>query len=194
MLCFLSLHPILSAIVEQYLLEKSRIVSQAPNERNYHVFYYLLQGAEDNERENLWLEQSKDYFYLNQSNCYTLAGVDEKYEYTRLKQSMEMVGFSRETMKRIFSVLSAVLHIGNITFRKRHEHEEYVTIKNIATVKVVSDLLKVKQETLVSVLTKRKSMASGDQFVVQYRMSEVSTPTVIERKFPVGVNRGSYAG
>ncbi|XP_071794480.1 unconventional myosin-IXb-like isoform X1 [Asterias amurensis] len=160
------------AIVEQYLLEKSRIVSQAPNERNYHVFYYLLQGAEDKERENLWLEQSKDYFYLNQSNCYTLAGVDEKYEYTRLKQSMEMVGFSRETMKRIFSVLSAVLHIGNITFRKRHEHEEYVTIKNIATVKVVSDLLKVKQETLVSVLTKRKSMASGDQFVVQYRMSE----------------------
>ena len=72
-------------------------------------------------------------------------------------------------------MLSAVLHIGNITFRKRHEHEEYVTIKNIATVKVVSDLLKVKQETLVSVLTKRKSMASGDQFVVQYRMSEVRT-------------------
>ena len=63
---FLCLHPILSAIVEQYLLEKSRIVSQAPNERNYHVFYYLLQGAEDKERENLWLEQSKDYFYLNQ--------------------------------------------------------------------------------------------------------------------------------
>ena len=47
-------------------------------------------------------------------------------------------------------------------------------IKNIATVKLVSDLLKVRQETLVSVLTKRKSMASGDQFVVQYRMSEVS--------------------
>ncbi|XP_038073351.1 unconventional myosin-IXa-like isoform X2 [Patiria miniata] len=160
------------AIVEQYLLEKSRIVSQAPNERNYHVFYYLLQGAEDVERESLWLEKPQDYFYLNQSNCFTLEGVDEKYEYTRLKQSMEMVGFSRETMKRIFSVLSAVLHIGNITFRKRNEHEEYVTVKNIATVKLVSDLLKVKQETLVSVLTKRKSMASGDQFVVQYRMSE----------------------
>ncbi|XP_022104697.1 unconventional myosin-IXa-like, partial [Acanthaster planci] len=160
------------AIVEQYLLEKSRIVSQAPNERNYHVFYYLLQGAEDAERESLWLEKAQDYYYLNQSHCFTLEGVDEKYEYTRLKQSMEMVGFSRETMKRIFSVLSAVLHIGNITFRKRNEHEEYVTIKNIATVKLVSDLLKVKQETLVSVLTKRKSMASGDQFVVQYRMSE----------------------
>ena len=55
-----------SAIVEQYLLEKSRIVSQARNERNYHVFYYLLQGAEDAERESLWLERSQDYYYLNQ--------------------------------------------------------------------------------------------------------------------------------
>lgn len=73
---------------------------------------------------------------------------------------------------RIFSVLSAVLHIGNINFRKASE-QDYVTVKNIATVKVVSDLLKVKTETLMLALTKRKSVARGEQFFVQYRMAEV---------------------
>ena len=73
---------------------------------------------------------------------------------------------------RIFSVLSAVLHIGNINFRKAGE-QDYVTIKNIATVKVVSDLLKVRTETLMLALTKRKSVARGEQFFVQYRMAEV---------------------
>ncbi|XP_071506650.1 LOW QUALITY PROTEIN: unconventional myosin-IXb-like [Diadema antillarum] len=159
------------AIVEQYLLEKSRVVSQATNERNYHVFYYLLKGATDTERETLWLEDPKEYYYLNQSKCYTQEGVDEAYEFGRLKQSMEMVGFSKETMKRIFSVLSAVLHIGNINFRKPTE-QDYVTIKNIATVKVVSDLLKVRMETLMVALTKRRSVARGEQFFVQYRMAE----------------------
>lgn len=67
-----------------------------------------------------------------------------------------------------------MLHIGNIQFKKWNEGEEYVTVKNIATVKVVSDLLKVRQETLMLALTKRKSVARGDQFFVQYRMSEVS--------------------
>ncbi|XP_033097030.1 unconventional myosin-IXa-like [Anneissia japonica] len=160
------------AIVEQYLLEKSRIILQSPNERNYHVFYYLLNGATDQEREAFWLQKPQDYNYLNQSKCYTVDGTDERYEFNRLRQSMEMVGFSNETMRRIFSVLSAVLHIGNITFRNRMDHGESVNIKNIATVKVVSDLLRVKQETLVSALTKRKSSARGDQFVVQYKMSE----------------------
>ncbi|XP_071953625.1 unconventional myosin-IXb-like isoform X2 [Antedon mediterranea] len=160
------------AIVEQYLLEKSRIISQSPDERNYHVFYYLLNGATDQEREAFWLQKAQDYNYLNQSKCYTVDGCDEKYEFNRLRQSMEMVGFSHETMRRIFSVLSAVLHIGNITFRSRMDHGESVIIKNIATVKVVSDLLRVKQETLVSALTKRTSSARGDQFVVQYKMSE----------------------
>lgn len=50
-----------------------------------------------------------------QSGCYTLGNLDEKYEFSRLKQSMEMVGFTPEKQRRLFAVLSAVLLLGNIT-------------------------------------------------------------------------------
>lgn len=119
------------AVVQKYLLEKSRICSQARNERNYHIFYYLLAGATDVERNQLHLLRVQDYHYLNQvcfsfffyysslplycllqSGCYTLEHEDEKYEFSRLKQSMEMVGFNIEKQRRLFSVLSAVLLLG----------------------------------------------------------------------------------
>ena len=57
---------ILRAIVQKYLLEKSRICCQAKNERNYHVFYYLLAGANELEKTSLALHPPHYYHYLNQ--------------------------------------------------------------------------------------------------------------------------------
>ena len=55
-----------SASIEKYLLEKSRIVSQAPEERNYHVFYYLLSGADAETKAELQLMDIDSYKYLTQ--------------------------------------------------------------------------------------------------------------------------------
>lgn len=100
-------------MVQKYLLEKSRIVSQGRNERNYHVFYYLLAGASDQEKQSLHLESCDRYNYLNKSGCYGLENIDERHEFSRLKQSMEMVGFTAEKQRRLFAVLSAVLLLGD---------------------------------------------------------------------------------
>ncbi|XP_061172961.1 unconventional myosin-IXa-like [Saccostrea echinata] len=162
------------AIVEKYLLEKSRIVSQAKNERNYHVFYYLLAGADDQEREALHLCKPEEYHYLRQSGCYTLEGEDEVHEFARLKQSMEMVGFSILTQKRIFSVMSAVLLLGNVEFKKKGDqhHDESVTIKNLDVVQTVSGILKVKEKTLVEALTQKRATAGDETVVMNYRMQD----------------------
>lgn len=52
--------------VTQYLLEKSRIVTQAAEERNYHVFYELLAGLDQQLRDKYGLLTPDKYFYLNQ--------------------------------------------------------------------------------------------------------------------------------
>lgn len=70
------------AVVQKYLLEKSRICCQGRYERNYHVFYYLLEGANEQEKQQLHLMTPDKYYYLNKS-CAALDNVDESYEFSR---------------------------------------------------------------------------------------------------------------
>lgn len=163
------------AVVQKYLLEKSRIVSQGSYERNYHVFYYLLYGATEQEREVLHLLTADKYNYLNAKNL-TLENCEEKkYEFSRLKQSMEMVGFSAEKQRRLFAVLSAVLLLGNVEFypkKSTYHHDESVQVRNPDVVTLISELLKVKHETLLAALTSKRVKASGETLIMQYKLPE----------------------
>ncbi|XP_023619094.1 unconventional myosin-IXb isoform X3 [Myotis lucifugus] len=161
------------AVVEKYLLEKSRLVSQEKDERNYHVFYYLLLGVSEEERQEFQLKQPEDYFYLNQHNLKIEDGEDLKHDFERLKQAMEMVGFLPATKKQIFSVLSAILYLGNVTYKKRATgRDEGLEVGPPKVLDTLSQLLKVKREILVEVLTKRKTVTANDKLILPYSLSE----------------------
>lgn len=152
----------------------SFLQNQGPYERNYHVFYYLLSGATDQERDILHLLPADKYCYLNAKNL-TLENCDEKYEFSRLKQSMEMVGFSAEKQRRLFNVLSAVLLLGNVEFfpkKSTYHHDESVQVRNHVVVGIISELLKVKQDTLLAALTSKRVKASGETLIMQYKLPE----------------------
>ncbi|XP_032170883.1 unconventional myosin-IXb isoform X8 [Mustela erminea] len=164
------------AVVEKYLLEKSRLVSQEKDERNYHVFYYLLLGVSEEERQEFQLKQPEDYFYLNQHNLKIEDGEDLKHDFERLKQAMEMVGFLPATKKQIFSVLSAILYLGNVTYKKRATgRDEGLEVGPPEVLDTLSQLLKVKREILVEVLTKRKTVTANDKLILPYSLSEAIT-------------------
>lgn len=58
------------AKITEYLLEKSRIVTQAADERNYHVFYEILKGLRQEDKERYGLTSAENYFYLNQVSVF----------------------------------------------------------------------------------------------------------------------------
>uniref|UniRef100_A0A8C6UZG9 Myosin IXb n=1 Tax=Neogobius melanostomus TaxID=47308 RepID=A0A8C6UZG9_9GOBI len=148
------------AVIEKYLLEKCRLVSREKNERNYHVFYNLLVGASKDEQKEFHLLKPHDYLYLRQVN---LELDDEEtlgQEYKRLHQAMEMVGFLPSTKKHIFSILSAILHLGNLTYSLSRDARGLEVGPDDVLV-TLSELLKVKKEVLVKALTVRRAVASN---------------------------------
>ncbi|NWR60598.1 MYO9B protein, partial [Bucorvus abyssinicus] len=164
------------AVVEKYLLEKSRLVSQEKDERNYHVFYYLLLGVNEEERKEFHLKQPEDYFYLNQHNLKIEDGDDLRHDFERLKQAMEMVGFLSATKNQIFSVLSAILYLGNVTYKKKATgRDEGLEVGPPEVLDILSQLLKVKSEILVEVLTKRKTVTANDKLILPYSLNEAIT-------------------
>lgn len=42
------------------------VSSQAREERNYHIFYELLAGMNDWDKQELYLQGAETYYYLNQ--------------------------------------------------------------------------------------------------------------------------------
>uniref|UniRef100_A0A8C2WXQ9 Myosin IXA n=1 Tax=Cyclopterus lumpus TaxID=8103 RepID=A0A8C2WXQ9_CYCLU len=180
------------AYVEKYLLEKSRLVYQEHNERNYHVFYYLLAGASEEERKSFHLLKPEEYHYLNQMtkkshklrwdnsyesdlDCFTVEGEDLKHDFERLQLAMEMVGFLPATRKRIFSLLSAILHLGNIRYKKKTYRDDSIDICNPEVLPIVSELLEVKEEVLLEALTTRKTVTVGERLIVPYKLAEAGT-------------------
>ncbi|CAJ2627713.1 unnamed protein product [Trifolium pratense] len=113
------------AAIRTYLLEKSRVCQISDPERNYHCFY-LLCASPPEEKEKYKLGDPRSFHYLNQSNCYELAGVNAAQEYLSTKRAMDIVGISQEEQDAIFRVVAAILHLGNIRFEKSEDTDSSV--------------------------------------------------------------------
>lgn len=61
---------IIGAKIRTYLLERSRLVFQPLKERNYHIFYQLVAGASEKERQDLDILPVEQFDYLSQGLSY----------------------------------------------------------------------------------------------------------------------------
>ena len=105
---------LLGALTETYLLEKSRIVNPPPHERTYHVFYQLCASKDKRLVEKLSLNER--FHYLSTSRCTQIRGVDDSQMFNVTQAAMTTVGIHTELQGSIWSMLAAILHLGNIQF------------------------------------------------------------------------------
>ncbi|XP_026487029.1 myosin-VIIa [Vanessa tameamea] len=154
------------AKIEQYLLEKSRIVSQGTDERNYHVFYCLLAGLSREEKKKLELTEPSEYRYLSGGGSFTCEGRDDAAEFADIRSAMKVLLFTEAEIWEILKLLAAVLHTGNIKYEATVvDNLDATEIIEQANVKRVAHLLGVPTQSLIDALTRKTLFAHGETVV-----------------------------
>ncbi|AWP17109.1 putative unconventional myosin-XV-like [Scophthalmus maximus] len=150
--------------LSRYLLEKSRVVFQAHEERNYHVFYELLLGMNDWDKQELYLQGPETYYYLNQGGTCKLNGKLDKKDFELLVQCFETIGLHANQVSTIWAILSSILHLGNICFSSyERDSFEVSNIISEAETRRVGSLLQISSEALQTVITHRVTETTYDR-------------------------------
>uniref|UniRef100_A0A3B4ETY2 Myosin-9 n=1 Tax=Pundamilia nyererei TaxID=303518 RepID=A0A3B4ETY2_9CICH len=126
---------IVGANIETYLLEKSRAIRQAKEERTFHIFYYLLTGAGDKLRSDLLLENYNNYRFLSNGNV-TIPGQQDKDLFTETMDAFRIMGIPEDEQIGLLKVVASVLQLGNMSFKKERHTDQASMPDNTAAQKV----------------------------------------------------------
>ncbi|KAH9259713.1 hypothetical protein BASA81_002135 [Batrachochytrium salamandrivorans] len=143
--------------IENFLLEKSRVVWQAENERNYHVFYQLAKTPTWGTKYGI--QKPQDFFYLSKTAVYNVPDVDDLEDFQAMLQAFEEMGLTGEEIDWVMRLVAGVLHIGNVTFQESGEG---------------SNLTKVGSDSMSHVAKCLQVDQSGVEFGFTHRSIEVN--------------------
>ncbi|KAM9311374.1 unconventional myosin-Va isoform 4-T4 [Gastrophryne carolinensis] len=155
---------IIGAHMRTYLLEKSRVVFQAEEERNYHIFYQLCASASLPEFSMLKLGSAKSFHYTKQGGSPKIEGVDDAKELRNTRQACALLGIGDEYQLGIFRILSSILHLGNVEFKSRDSDSCLVPPKHEPLI-IFCDLMGVDYEELSHWLCHRKLVTAAETYI-----------------------------
>lgn len=152
-----------------YLLEKVRIPSQQPGERGFHIFYQLLTGSNNDEKQRWGLNSIESFEFISKGGVSVLKGIDDAAEFSVLKSSMETLNFGSDKQSAIFDTMAAILHLGQVHFLLVTDSEgEGCKVsddeKSMFSLRLAASLLGVPLDELIYTLNVRVIVAHGESY------------------------------
>ncbi|KRX03464.1 Regulator of chromosome condensation 1/beta-lactamase-inhibitor protein II [Pseudocohnilembus persalinus] len=161
---------IIGAKIISYLLEKSRIIKQGEGERGFHIFYHLIYGASEQFLQQYQLpkliKNKPEYFnYLKNSKCFQVDSIDDVQLFQEFNEALKILNVPQDFL---WSVVSAILQLGNIEFEELDEgnQEQGCQVKQIKTLETICSLLQIDQQNFLKAMTfkRRKIPRKDDTF------------------------------
>ncbi|XP_030588782.1 myosin-7B-like [Archocentrus centrarchus] len=113
-----------SADIDIYLLEKSRVVFQQPGERSYHIYYQILSNHKP-ELQDMLLVTTNPYDYqVCSQGVTTVEGISDGEELRLTDHAMDTLGFTPEEKYGCYKIVGAIMHFGNMKFKKKQREEQ----------------------------------------------------------------------
>ncbi|XP_074601983.1 myosin 95E [Brevipalpus obovatus] len=128
-------------------------------QRNFHIFYQLVKGADVNLLKNLKLHRNLDSYEILKDPCHTdlIESFDDKDKFSDTRTSLAIIGFTAEEIICIFCIIASVLKLGNIQFlpRANIDGTEGCSLINEYELYDVCELLLLNNDLLETALTQR---------------------------------------
>uniref|UniRef100_A0A8B9BG96 Unconventional myosin-Vb n=1 Tax=Anser brachyrhynchus TaxID=132585 RepID=A0A8B9BG96_9AVES len=152
------------ATIKTYLLEKSRVTFQARAERNYHIFYQLCASAALSELQGLGLRGAETFHYTCQGRC--TAGTDDAADLDSTRHAFSLLGVPEADQLELFSVLAAILHLGDIAIRGRDRHGDGCFVESAdEALGQFCTLLGIEEAQVTRWLCHRKLVTTGETYL-----------------------------
>ncbi|XP_060116282.1 unconventional myosin-Va isoform X6 [Heteronotia binoei] len=155
---------IIGANMRTYLLEKSRVVFQAEEERNYHIFYQLCASATLPEFKTLRLGNANYFHYTKQGGSPVIDGIDDAKEMENTRRACTLLGIVDSYQMGIFQILAAILHLGNVSFTSRDADSCTIPPKH-EPLSIFCGLMGVEYEQMAHWLCHRKLATATETYI-----------------------------
>ncbi|XP_045315452.1 unconventional myosin-Vb isoform X1 [Leopardus geoffroyi] len=164
---------IIGANMRTYLLEKSRVVFQADDERNYHIFYQLCAAASLPEFKELALTCAEDFFYTSQGRDTCIEGVDDAEDFEKTRQAFTLLGVRESHQISIFKIIASILHLGNVEIQAERDGDSCSISPQDEHLNSFCRLLGVEHSQMEHWLCHRKLVTTSETYVKTMSLQQV---------------------